>query len=279
MKKLLLFLPVILLFSCTVQKRKYQKGFYVNWNNHKTRQEAPVTKAEKPVPPKQNNTNVLQSLNDVDNALPEHAAKTLKFSDPGKTAFSLRADGDSCDVLVFKDGSEIKGKVMEVGLNEIKYKRCDTPDGPMYISKKSELFMIKYANGTREVVKSEAQPERQVQTTVQKPNVAKQRNYARQVAPLSIAALVFGILAIVTAYFGLLSLIWLIAGGGWLFLISFVAAIIAVVSGFTSKRQIKENPGLFKGKALSITGTIMGMVMLGIYLMAIFITLRLLSLI
>ena len=36
MKKILLLLPLIILFSCSVQKRKYQKGFYVSNNKAKS---------------------------------------------------------------------------------------------------------------------------------------------------------------------------------------------------------------------------------------------------
>lgn len=35
MKKLLLVLPLVILFSCSVQKRHYQKGFYFSSNKSK----------------------------------------------------------------------------------------------------------------------------------------------------------------------------------------------------------------------------------------------------
>lgn len=36
MKKLLLILPFLILISCSVQKRKYQNGYYVNWHKKNT---------------------------------------------------------------------------------------------------------------------------------------------------------------------------------------------------------------------------------------------------
>ena len=55
------------------------------------------------------------------------------------------------DVIVMKTGDEVKSKVLEVGINEIKYKKTDNPDGPTYTIAKSDVFMIKYENGSKEV--------------------------------------------------------------------------------------------------------------------------------
>jgi len=55
------------------------------------------------------------------------------------------------DVIVMKTGDEIKGKVLDIGLTEVKYKRYDNPNGPIYTLKKSEIFMIKYGNGNKDV--------------------------------------------------------------------------------------------------------------------------------
>lgn len=54
------------------------------------------------------------------------------------------------DIIVFKKGEELKTKVLEVGTKEIKYKKFDNLDGPIFIVKRSEVIMIKYANGTKD---------------------------------------------------------------------------------------------------------------------------------
>ena len=54
------------------------------------------------------------------------------------------------DVIVKKDGSTILSKVLEVGQNEIKYKKYDNVDGPIYTIKKSELQSINYQNGAKD---------------------------------------------------------------------------------------------------------------------------------
>lgn len=59
------------------------------------------------------------------------------------------------DILVKKNGEEVKIKTIEIGFTEIKYKNFETPDGPTFIVAKSEVFMIKFENGTKEVFKTE----------------------------------------------------------------------------------------------------------------------------
>lgn len=60
------------------------------------------------------------------------------------------------DVLLLKNGEEIKAIVKEVGSAEVKYVRHDNANGPIYSIKKTEVFMIKYQNGTKDVFKNEA---------------------------------------------------------------------------------------------------------------------------
>ncbi len=60
--------------------------------------------------------------------------------------------GFSQDVITLKNGDEIKGKIIKVGVSEIEYKRDTT--SPEHAIKKSEVFMIKYENGSKEVLTS-----------------------------------------------------------------------------------------------------------------------------
>jgi hypothetical protein len=55
------------------------------------------------------------------------------------------------DVITLKTGTDIQAIVQEVGIDEIKYKKFDNPNGPNYILQKSEVFRITYANGSRDV--------------------------------------------------------------------------------------------------------------------------------
>jgi hypothetical protein len=56
------------------------------------------------------------------------------------------------DIITFRNGDEIKGKVTEITSSEIKYKRFENLDGPTIVVLKSDVFAINYENGTQEVV-------------------------------------------------------------------------------------------------------------------------------
>jgi len=55
------------------------------------------------------------------------------------------------DVIVKKNGEEINAKVSEVSTANVKYKRSSNLNGPDYNLDASEIFMIKYANGSKDV--------------------------------------------------------------------------------------------------------------------------------
>ena len=55
------------------------------------------------------------------------------------------------DLIILRNGDEVQSKVLEISTLEIKYKRFDNPEGPIYTIEKSEVFLIKYQNGTKDV--------------------------------------------------------------------------------------------------------------------------------
>src|SRR5438477_11089331 len=56
------------------------------------------------------------------------------------------------DVIVLKTGDEVSAKLLEINPNDIKYKKFDNQDGPTITINKSDVFMIKYKNGTKDVI-------------------------------------------------------------------------------------------------------------------------------
>ncbi len=60
------------------------------------------------------------------------------------------------DQLFFLTGKEQEVKITEVSSVEVKYKRMDNLDGPTFSTLKAELFMIKYASGTKELIQHSA---------------------------------------------------------------------------------------------------------------------------
>jgi hypothetical protein len=59
--------------------------------------------------------------------------------------------GYSQDVIVTTKSDSIKSKIIEVTNNEIKYKKFDNIDGPVYSVLKSDVYMVKYQNGTSDI--------------------------------------------------------------------------------------------------------------------------------
>ena len=53
----------------------------------------------------------------------------------------------SQDTIRFLDNAIKVAKVTEINIYDIKYKRFDNPDGPLYVSGKEEIKSIKFSNG------------------------------------------------------------------------------------------------------------------------------------
>ncbi len=62
------------------------------------------------------------------------------------------------DIITKKDGSELEAKVTEVTQTEVKYQRFDNLSGPVYTMPRSEIFMIKYQGGMKDVFGVETAP-------------------------------------------------------------------------------------------------------------------------
>lgn len=56
----------------------------------------------------------------------------------------------SQDTIIKNNGDVILVKITEINPTEIKYKKFDYQDGPVYVDNKSEIQTIKYSNGIKE---------------------------------------------------------------------------------------------------------------------------------
>jgi hypothetical protein len=61
------------------------------------------------------------------------------------------AQASAQDIITKKNGEEISARVTEVGAAEVKYKQFGNENGPIYILSKSEIFMIVYQGGMKEM--------------------------------------------------------------------------------------------------------------------------------
>ena len=55
------------------------------------------------------------------------------------------------DIITLRSGETINGKIAEVGTTEIRYYKADNADGPVYVTNKSDVVQIVYANGAKDV--------------------------------------------------------------------------------------------------------------------------------
>ena len=243
MKKILAFILVVSLFSCSVQKRKYNKGYYVDWKSNTHKKD--ITKKE---------TKKSLKKTEVDDAPETHvlpkntelvasSSEKLTLQKPQRTRSIF---DEPCDILIFKDGTELRVKLEEVRPRELKYRECDVIDGPLYTVEKSKVFMVKYANGTKEVFKTEA-----IEPSKPTPN---QHQYNQGYKPLktnglAIASLVLGLLGI--------------------YPLSIITGIPAIICATLALNQIKSEPYKYSqnSKGLAMAGLIAGIVSVVIFIL------------
>jgi hypothetical protein len=60
----------------------------------------------------------------------------------------------SQDSIITRSGQVIPAKVNEVTQTEVKYRKPSNPDGPLYVMSKSDVVVIEYKNGTKDVFQS-----------------------------------------------------------------------------------------------------------------------------
>src|SRR6476661_8935292 len=58
------------------------------------------------------------------------------------------------DKLYKKKGEPIKVKILEVGLDEVKYRLYDDPNGPIYVVDKEQILKVEFENGKTESYKT-----------------------------------------------------------------------------------------------------------------------------
>ena len=57
----------------------------------------------------------------------------------------------SQDMITTKSGEDIKAKVLEITFHEVKYKKAENIEGPTYTISKSDILLIRYENGSKDI--------------------------------------------------------------------------------------------------------------------------------
>tara|TARA_B110000003_G_scaffold217137_1_gene216649 strand:+ start:1141 stop:1662 length:522 start_codon:yes stop_codon:yes gene_type:complete len=130
-----------------------------------------------------------------------------------------------CDNIILINGEEISAKVIEINPDFIKYKKCDNLDGPLISIYKSEVLMLRYKDGSKDLFNNE---------------IINKKNIKR--TPSTSAVEGVSILSLLLAVFGLFIALALPLG---------IAAVILGVIGMK-----KDNKLL----AVAIIGAIIGFI-------------------
>jgi TM2 domain-containing membrane protein YozV len=154
----ILIVLLTVLNSCSIEKRHYTSGYHVEWKTtvaskpSKTIQQNLPVQVNKPETEISEITDVEDEANRLLSSSENQPPSTLSTNKKFGVALKKRNPLEECDLIILKNGEEVKAKVIEVGIREIKYKNCDNLDGPLFSKRKSEVFMIKYPNGTSTVI-------------------------------------------------------------------------------------------------------------------------------
>jgi hypothetical protein len=66
-------------------------------------------------------------------------------------AFVFSINTKAQDIITTLTGEEIKSKVIEITTFEIKYRKIENINGPIYNILKSDVLMVKYENGSKDI--------------------------------------------------------------------------------------------------------------------------------
>ncbi|MEI8137119.1 MAG: DUF4190 domain-containing protein, partial [Bacteroidota bacterium] len=130
-----------------------------------------------------------------------------------------------------------------IGPKAIKYKRCNNIEGPTIVVNIESVFIIKYANGTKELFKKEEKI--QVIPNQSAPKQQTNKSIEEQYNGMAIASIATFIL-----YF------------------TIILAPLPLIFGLIALHQFKKDPEKYKGKWMAIVGVIPGLLALFILFIA-----------
>jgi len=84
------------------------------------------------------------------------------------------------DIITLKNGDDIQAVVQKIGELDIEYKKFDNPNGPNYTLKKSEIFMIRYENGSKDVFTKQETTQKDPETVVKQQDATPTQSVVQQ---------------------------------------------------------------------------------------------------
>lgn len=100
-----------------------------------------------------NQRDVIEAINGVTTPVNTFSNTNAPVREAAPVSSSSTNSNVAFDIIVTKTGEEIEGTVEEISATGIKYKKKEQPNGPVRIIEPAKVFMIKYKDGTKEVIK------------------------------------------------------------------------------------------------------------------------------
>lgn len=155
MKVVLKYLFISLFFlmvtiSCTIQKRNYQKGYYVSYDKKRSK----VIKKKNPDQVNEVKTDKHEESKEMEYIVSTSKADEFFKNYKNKIKQSLEyvepvvEPTDSCgDTLILINQNEFIVKVVRIDGNKVEYKSCTYVDGPTNVMNLDNIWMIKFLDG------------------------------------------------------------------------------------------------------------------------------------
>jgi hypothetical protein len=167
-----------------------------------------------------------------------------------KSKNSLKEENE-CEEIITRNGDIIEAKIIEIGVTEIKYKKCGNIEGPSYSMLKSDVFMIKYKNGDKDVFNEK------------KSSSSAAGSDESKVEPFSIVSLSTGITGLALGIFTSMA-------------VGIILGILGIIFGLISIRKVNSNPNKYSkispklAKAGLITGIVIAALSTAVLLVVFF---------
>jgi hypothetical protein len=250
-----------------MQKRQYSSGYHIDW----------ISKSPKKVKRSEHAVSPIKSKKLIEsNYFDQSEPSLLTASDEiipvvTKSRFSqiieniqtgkLGLNPDSCDRMISRDGDIVLGKILEIGLESIKYKRCDHINGPILNIEKNSILLIEYSDGKRTVFKEE-KPKANNSDYYRSTDSSRPENErkGRKLEGFGFAGFLLTLTSIP---------IWVLVS--WF--TGFVAGILGVIFGAIGIHRCRKNPDTKMGKGFAITSLIVGMLLITLSLVFVLILL------
>lgn len=137
--------------SCSVKKRNYRDGYYIDWAHKKKGNVSAQKELKHPSHHPEKDEVVASSAENKEALVLADDQLVLPIKDQA-SPLTLALQDTCGDKILFKSGDMVLGKVLEITDDKIKYKRCDNIDGPLFVVSKGTVQSITYVNGVVDVI-------------------------------------------------------------------------------------------------------------------------------